>query len=272
MASHYPTPNESLPTPRPPPPPTAVLNKRELAVLPLILLCTKDPTSLQFDWLKLAERLQMKNPRSAANSWLAVRKKIEAISSSSPGSEPPPPKLTHNDQRFLANAVSCTKYPLDVDYSALALKLGMKNPRSAANAWGSIRRKIEAGGGESALGGDKASWKMSVKESKVKATAVRKSKKLAKHDEQLRMQSAESPATTTQPFSFKVDKAESKSRVDEKRFVGRDFGKLDTDFGAYDMSIDEVLSKRQIHIMALAAKDEALEDQMRVKSEFFDEC
>lgn len=276
MASHSPPPNESLPTRRPPPPPPAALNQREFTILPLILLCTKDPTSLQFDWPKLAERLQMKNPRSAANSWLAVRKKIEAISSSSasPGSETPPPKLTHNEQRFLANAVSFTKQPLEVDYPALALKLGMKNPRSAANAWGGIRRKIEAAGGESLSDGDKASWKISVKENNFKATAVRKSKELAKDNEQLRMQSAGPPTSgTTQPFPFKVVKRESKTlRTDEKRLVGRGYGNLDPDSDVYDMSIDQVLSKRQIHLMALAATDEAHKDQVRVKSEFFDEC
>lgn len=103
-----------------------------------------------------------------------------------------------------------------MDYPALALKLGMKNPRSAANAWGSIRKKIETGGGESAHGGVKASWKMSVKE--------------VKDGQQLRMQSAGPPmSTTAQPFSFKVVKRESESRVDEIGFMGRDFGKLNTD-------------------------------------------
>lgn len=160
-----------------------------------------------------------------------------------------------------------------MDYPALALKLGMKNPRSAANAWGSMRRKIEAGRGASALG-DKASCKTPVNKSKLSGAAVRKSEQLTGKDGQLLMQSSvELPATITQPLSFKVVKCESEvSRIDEKRSMGPDFGKLDSDSGAYDMSIDQALNKRQIHLMALAVTDEAQEDRMRVKLEFFDEC
>lgn len=65
---------------RQPPTLQPALTPREAAILPHILLCTKKaaPARMHFDWDSLVERLHMKNPRSAANAWLAVRKKIEA--------------------------------------------------------------------------------------------------------------------------------------------------------------------------------------------------
>lgn len=162
-----------------------------------------------------------------------------------------------------------------MDYPALAIKLGMKNPRSAANAWGSIRKKIEAvGAGESALGDDKVSSKMFVKKKsdKFKAAGVQKSEQLSGKNGQLRRQSAESPATTAQPLSFKVVKRENESRADENGVMKREFGKLDPDSGFHDVSIDQALGDREVHLMALAAADKAQKDRVWVKSEFFDEC
>lgn len=261
----------SPPISRPTPAAAAALSTRDVAILPHILLCSKNPTKLQFDWDKLASRLQMKNPRSAANSWLAVRKKIEAISSSGSVQSPdtPSPKLTQNDQRFLANALFCTKRPLDVDYAALASSLGMKNPRSAANAWGAIRRKIGADV-DSTVGGAKAAEKIIAKR-KVKAPAPRARQiGLGTKADQLGLPPAQAPAMA-RPFSFKVVKHEHEMRVDEDQFEDH-HTELGPDYIVGGMSVNKALSMHHIHMMAQTAMDEVDQDRVKVKIGFFDEC
>lgn len=106
------------------PPAPAALTPRDNTILALIPLCTKNVAALQFDWAALAQRLGFANPRPAANTWLFIRKKIHAAAAAA-GSNDQPINLNQREQRFLANAVVCTKHPLDVDYAALARRLRM---------------------------------------------------------------------------------------------------------------------------------------------------
>ncbi|ROT35212.1 hypothetical protein SODALDRAFT_353570 [Sodiomyces alkalinus F11] len=53
--------------------------------------------------------------------------------------------LTEREQEFLAQAWTCMKTTPEIDYNRLAETLGMTNPRSAANAWSAIKKKLFTG-------------------------------------------------------------------------------------------------------------------------------
>ncbi|KAJ9142908.1 hypothetical protein NKR23_g6784 [Pleurostoma richardsiae] len=51
-------------------------------------------------------------------------------------------KLTDRELEILGKAWSCLKTLPEIDYEKLASELGMSNHRSAANAWGLIKKKL----------------------------------------------------------------------------------------------------------------------------------
>lgn len=254
------------------PPNQPALSAREQAILPLILQHTKDdPSRLQFDWDALAQRMGMTNPRSAANAWLAVRKKITAAPSSS--------KLTANDHRFLANAVCCTKRQLDVDFAALAAALGMTNPRSASNAWAAIRKKINHPGGGSVAavgaGGKKAD--VVVGASKARGKAMARSKEAAAAAAVVGGGNGGARAEAlaqSRSLAFKVAKRES-SPEEVKPVKHQRLIKPDPEPSAHGSSLGlQGLSAREMHLTAAAEEASyAMDGQVRVKDEpYDDEC
>ncbi|ROW01203.1 hypothetical protein VSDG_02712 [Cytospora chrysosperma] len=50
--------------------------------------------------------------------------------------------LTARENEILSKAMNCLKAPPEIDYEKLAGEVGMSNPRSAANAWGAIKKKM----------------------------------------------------------------------------------------------------------------------------------
>ncbi|KAI8239368.1 hypothetical protein K4K55_001910 [Colletotrichum sp. SAR 10_96] len=62
--------------------------------------------------------------------------------SSSDGTTKKP--LTDRELEILKHAWNCMKTPPEIDYPKLAEACGMTNPRSAANAWGVIKKKLFA--------------------------------------------------------------------------------------------------------------------------------
>ncbi|KAJ0118811.1 hypothetical protein J7T55_013066 [Diaporthe amygdali] len=51
--------------------------------------------------------------------------------------------LTTREQEILAKAMTCLKTAPEIDFPKLALELGMTNPRSAVNAWSTIKKKMD---------------------------------------------------------------------------------------------------------------------------------
>ncbi|KAF2717619.1 hypothetical protein K431DRAFT_306794 [Polychaeton citri CBS 116435] len=52
--------------------------------------------------------------------------------------------FSEREQQLLAAAWTCMEGEVKVDYTKLANKVGMSNPRSASNAWSGIRKKLAA--------------------------------------------------------------------------------------------------------------------------------
>ncbi|EEY19714.1 predicted protein [Verticillium alfalfae VaMs.102] len=54
-------------------------------------------------------------------------------------------QLSDREQEILSKAWSCMKVQPEIDYVRLAAATGMTNPRSAANAWGALKKKLFVG-------------------------------------------------------------------------------------------------------------------------------
>ncbi|CAK4032320.1 Hypothetical predicted protein [Lecanosticta acicola] len=83
--------------------------------------------------------------------------------------------FTEREQKLMSYAWRCFEGEPKVDYQQLANLAGMSNPRSAANAWAVIKKKLAAQA--DANGGDNSSG--AATPSKAKATPKKRGKKAA---------------------------------------------------------------------------------------------